>query len=1000
MAKAKFANVLDYLRAVAAPQLSDGQLLQRYLSGGDAAAFAVLVRRHGPLVHGLCRRIVGPGPDLDDVFQATFLVLSQKAASIRKQGSVAEWLHGVAYRLATRVKSRRDRRWRREQTIDGKLEQIADPAPTHRDPATQAAMREVGSILDQELQRLPKGYGDALVLCLMEGLSHVEAARRLGCPVGTLHARVQRGRELLRQRLERRGVSLSAVALSVVIAERAVAVPPALVHGTLECVSGQGASAKVVALAATAMSTWGSMLAKVAGAAAFGVMLAGVAVATLGLATREVNVQPPPTPQAATVPQVKELIAAKDASGDQLPRGALTRLGTTRWRHAAPVHFLAMSPDGKTVVSAADDRYVRVWDFGTGKELRRFGPGPGDFGLYAKMTSSQNLAVAAVSRDAQFLAATFDRPTIELWNLATGKELPSIPVTDEKNARRLPGALAFAPDGKQLAIAENSGTIRLWDIDAGKVARELIGQTILGPSPLGRPIEVAYAPDGKTLVSVLAKLENQTKQGADVKFWGPATGREIRSIAVPAERGVGTPVFAPDGKWLALPTWLDGPKEDSEVWLIATDSGEVSHKWKMPVTGVTVVTFSADGARIFANINDSGAIGEWDARTGQELRRFEDTGPVGRCLTASLDGRYLIYSSSGHTIRSTELATGKNRPAPPGHAVGLQVVSFTPDGKWLLTRDTRSIYRVWNTFTAEEGNKPLGPAKQFSKLVSGDGRYSAVRDADGNIVLTDNDTGKEISKIPREPGPRFRWPFFFAPDGRTLLVQQGTPTVAVLYDVATGKERCQIQLPQLGAVVNQSSGLWFSPNGQRLGIYVSSTGVRIHETFRGQAVATIPLEELSELGILANRVRSAAISHDCRTVALEHHNGRIQVIELATGKERYNVEVKYADLKAFRGGGGISMMRIGGQWPASGTAATVAFSPDGRLLAHGGEDGVLRVFNAHTGKALAQFEGHTGSIRTIDFAPDGRSLATGSDDTTVLVWDFQALDLALPRTSK
>jgi RNA polymerase sigma factor (sigma-70 family) len=984
MASARFANVLDYLRAVAAPQRSDGQLLQRYVQAADAAAFALLVRRHGPLVHGVCRRIVGPGPDQEDVFQATFLVLSQKAASIQKQTSVAEWLHGVAYRLAMRVKSRRARHWRRERTNETGLEQIVDTAPSPIDPAAQASMRELGAILDQELRQLPNGCRDALVMCLMEGLSHVEAARRLGWPVGTLKGRLQRGRELLRQRLERRGVSVSAVALSVVLAEQAAAVPPTLVKATLACVARQAIPAKVVALAAEAMGTWVGLMAKVASVAAVGLMLAGAAAATMSLASRDVDDHPLPAPKAAAAPQVKGSLAAKDSSGDLLPRSALARLGTTRWRHAAPVHSLAVSPDGKTVVSAADDRYIRVWDFETGKELRRFGPGPGDFGSFLRdYPGGRTLAVVAISRNCELVAATFDRPTIQIWNVATGKELAPVSVA----GNFLTGALAFSPDGKQLAIANLFGTIRLWDISAGKVAHEL--GRIWGAAavnPLGSH-PLAYSPDGKTLVSVKSYFP---EENAEVKFWDPQAGRELRRIAV--QGGVGTPVFAPDGKLLAFPT------AQSEVWLLRTDSGEVLQKWKAPVGNWSSVAFSADSARLFANSYEPKTIVEWDVKTSRELRKFGELDSNLGCMTISADGKFLLVAAS-HTFCFIDLATGKDRPGPSGMSNSLQVVSFSPDGKSLLTGDGYVIsrtYRLWDADTSKERKTFPTPAQSSWMLVSGDGQHVAWRDDKGNIMLAENGDGGWIL-MTHTATTEFRNhipTFLFSPDGKTLLVRQSYQSYAVLYDVALGKERCRVEVDQVpegvrGGLTN-SLGFWFSADSKHLGVYFSGRWnkdveavVKVHETGSGQLRQRIDLKN-------EDKLRSAVFSPDGRMVALAHFNGLIQVIELATRKERFVCDVKYAHKPTIPEGntelGGILLTR----WPP-GDAFTVAFSPDGRLLAHGGDDGVLRVFDARTGKALAHFEGHTGSIAAIDFAPDGRSIATGSDDTTVLVWDVGGL---------
>ena len=202
---------------------SDAQLVERFVRARDDAAFAALMRRHGPMVLATCRQVLGGSALADDAFQAAFLVLSRKATSIGKRGSVASWLHRVAYRIALRAKANEARRGRIE-----KRARVRSPAG----PATEAAWRELHAILDEELARLPDKYQAPLVLCYLEGLTHDEAAVRLGWPAGTVKSRLARGRDRLRSRLARRGLTLSATAFATALVARpaTAAVPPELVR--------------------------------------------------------------------------------------------------------------------------------------------------------------------------------------------------------------------------------------------------------------------------------------------------------------------------------------------------------------------------------------------------------------------------------------------------------------------------------------------------------------------------------------------------------------------------------------------------------------------------------------------------------------------------------------------------------------------------------------------------------------------------------------------------
>jgi RNA polymerase sigma factor (sigma-70 family) len=211
MNAARPAHILRQLeRADGAPG-TDAELLVRFVATKDADTFAELVRRHGPLVMGVCRRVTGQAQDAEDAFQATFLVLAKKAAVLRTPELLGNYLYGVAFRVAWRAKRSALRRRTREVAVSA----LPDPPA----PSPPPAMPELLPILDEELAALPACYREAIVLCDLRGASREAAATALGIPEGTLSSRLANGRQKLAARLTRRGVTLSAAALPLVLAE-------------------------------------------------------------------------------------------------------------------------------------------------------------------------------------------------------------------------------------------------------------------------------------------------------------------------------------------------------------------------------------------------------------------------------------------------------------------------------------------------------------------------------------------------------------------------------------------------------------------------------------------------------------------------------------------------------------------------------------------------------------------------------------------------------------
>ncbi|HZY90349.1 MAG TPA: sigma-70 family RNA polymerase sigma factor, partial [Gemmataceae bacterium] len=718
--------------------------------------------------------------DAEDAFQAVFLVLARKAASVRTD-ALGAWLHGVAYRVALRASRDAARRRR--------LEGMARPPQA---PPSDLGWRELQAILDEEVRRLPEKYRAPFVLCVIQGQSKSEAARQLGWKEGTVSGRLAEARKLLRARLARRGVTATAAlcAADLALDSARAAVPPHLARSALQAALGvapAGARGAALADAALRAALPGKVKAGVAGLLLLGALAAGMGA----LAPRPAPAEAPPAPPArADVPAA--VAPPVDRFGDPLPAGALARLGTVRFRHSymtnsavfspggkvlatvgtglgrgvclwdaatgrllrhlpltAEARSLAFSPDGKTLVAAGYP--VRAWDVGTGRERYRLDKLTSYAGCVAFAPDGKTVAVGTYDNKVHLCDARTGAEVLEIGGLAGA-----------------PWGLAFAPDGKALVTADVDSGLRLWDTRSGAAVRSFVGHT-------KAVLSVAFAPDGRTLVS-----------GGDdgtIRRWDKATGKQLYLVKAPdAVRCV---TFSPDGKVLAS----GGRDRHVRLWDAAT--GKPLRDWYAHAFQVHSVAFSPDGKVLATTAVWGSAVRLWDVASGKELGApAGHLGPVD-FLTWGADGRSLTSYGRDKRLLRWGLGSGEAETWHVGPANSAwDAVAVAPDGRTVATggRVDRKV-RLWDAASGRE----LATLGEHSLSVrdlafSRDGKRLASAGLDKTVIVWDLPGRRELRRLGGAKGPVVR--VAFSPDGRLLAAAaegNGGDSEFRLWDVAAGK---------------------------------------------------------------------------------------------------------------------------------------------------------------------------------------------------------------------
>jgi WD40 repeat protein len=624
-----------------------------------------------------------------------------------------------------------------------------------------------------------------------------------------------------------------------------------------------------------------------------------------------------------------------DRYGDPLPEGAIARIGTVRWRHVG-AFFAAYGPDGKTLVSVADNSF-RVWEVATGRKLR-------------EVTTKPEIICGAQSPDGKIVALAASDNGISLYETHTGKKLRRI-----KTSGNLIDCMAFAPDGKILAVSNiPGGRPSLWEVATGNKLPELEEPKRDGDAPdifeghFERAFNLAFSPNGKELAA--------TARTGGICIWKLATGKLIRRIKGNVDWR--NPLaYSPDGKMMA---W---EKEGAAIGLADAATGKELRVLRGFDSTMSCLTFSPN-SKILASVHGQEAH-LWDVVSGKYLRRLEGDLWGIHLVTFSPDGKSLA-TALNCCIRRWDVATGEECLPPDGRLGAVMNVALSPDARTLATASWEGDTRLWEMATGK-------PLHRLGKVGSGaaalafspDSKTIATRREDEPVQLWNVATGKEKGTLKGQEGPggvTFTL-------GNAAVIGACTDGTAYAWDASTGKVRHRFHGPMPGKpyweIALSSDGRLFAWSRLRT--------VWLSEGLSGKS--------LPACSIPHGKICRVAISRDNKTLAVwalspqrlgrlegadDTKPGFLYMYETATGKERCR----------FQG--------------VAGDVDDSAFSPDGRVLALTLED-TVRLWSVAGGKEVAQLKGHQGKVTGIAFCADGTKLASSSIDTTVLVWDRTAM---------
>lgn len=694
----RLETVLHHLRGLITPATAcsptDGQLLERFVLQRDSAAFELLIRRHGPLVWSLCRRILGNDHDAEDAFQATFLVLVRRARSLDRTNTIVGWLHVVARRVALRARANANRRRAREMQA------------AHPESSVASESADLRDLVDVELSQLPEKYRLPLILCYLEGKTHEEAAHELHWPLGTLKCRVLRGRARLRQRLAGYGTALSAC-IAATLTDAARAAPVKLIDPTVRAAlhyssASLGKSAthvaatQAVSLAKEVLHSMTYVKLKTL-AIAVSVLVVMTGAMGIGLHRDTANHLPQADYQRAAaadpVPSEASSKATRaSSSSSSLDQEGLetlwTSLGSTDEATALHALFeLASAPSKETMALLqrhlnpvkVDAKQIASWIADLDSD---------NFDTRQSANAAlEYLGEYAVSHLERALA---NNPSLEAKNrmvqLLTQARSPAIP-TGWQRSRRAIAILEHInnEDSRKLLQTVSQGRVKALPTQDAEAALDRLADDAHQADAAARWTDLSSKDETKALAALLALaaspkdtiplLKKQLQIGADVP-----PPEDLAATPPPRLSG------ALNTRVTSLLKQINTP--DAQAVL-----KELQDRKDQPAQIGQQTAFSPDGAMQAVGGND-GSISLIESKTGKIIAKGQYHKLAVNTVAYTPDGKVIAAGSADANVSLMDAQTGKLLRIMTADAA-VVAVTISPDGKLLTTIDKNKTEHIW-----------------------------------------------------------------------------------------------------------------------------------------------------------------------------------------------------------------------------------------------------------------------------------------------------------------